>query len=356
LHGPTSAQDGHLLSADGQSLTAVLGGPVESEGAIVSVPNGQPQPAPSLSPLETGEGQNGPADTAITFVPSPVSPELIIELQELQVRRKHWIRQSTKTINGISALVRREMGWGQEGADAKEIKEKAAAFVKAFMSVSPPKPPKLDKSGNPIKPSKPRKSDKPLPYSPSEFLLYDLICAKEQMEISWRAERTIVLRMEKLAQKLPAYAFAKSVAGFGDLGFAVLVGEAGDLAKYQTSGNSRGYEKLWKRLGLAPYQGMAYSNWKKPKARPRALTENEWIEAGYAPRRRAEVFAVIEDSLFRHQSWRKGPYYAIYEKRRERTAETHPDWSKGHSHGDAKRIMVKCLMADLWKEWRTCVL
>jgi hypothetical protein len=328
LHGPSSAQDGLDRDAKGHDIVAVLDGPVESEEATSDMPQGYSNCAPLLSPCETGEGHTTPAALAIGAVPSPVSPEIILELQELQVRRKHWVRQSTKTINGIGALVRREMGWGQVNADNGAIKDKAAKFVKAFMA------------------------GKPFTYSPSAALVQDLEAAKAQLEISWRAERQIALRMEKLARKLPGYGFAKSVAGFGDLGFAVLVGEAGDLAKYETVSHSRGYEKLWKRLGLAPYNGQALSNWR----RQGGLSAGEWEVLGYAPKRRAEVFAVIEDPLFRHQSSRKGPYHAIYLKRRERTDETHPDWSKGHSHGDAKRIMIKRLVQDLWEEWRRCCL
>lgn len=72
---------------------------------------------------------------------------------------------------------------------------------------------------------------------------------------------------------------------------------------------------------------------------------------------------VIEMTGFRHQ-WAgadeetgesgkpKGPYGEVYAKRRARTAETHPDWTKAHSHKDALRIMTKALIADLWSAWR----
>lgn len=43
-----------------------------------------------------------------------------------------------------------------------------------------------------------------------------------------------------------------------------------------------------------------------------------------------------------------GPYRAIYDERRMDTAITHPEWTKGHSHNDALRVMGKAILRDLW--------
>jgi hypothetical protein len=331
LHGPSSARNGREQGDKVQVESAIPGGPVEGDGISLTLPNGHDVYVPSLSPNETGEGHYLTTADVSTGAPSPVSPEIIHVIQELQVRRKHHIRTATKISNSVGSMVRRAMGWQAGHTDAEAIKAKASKLVAAYMAGKPTKHPVTD------------------------ALAMDLETAREQLKISWNAERNVTLSMEKHARNLPGYAFAKSVAGFGDLGFAVLIGEAGDLSKYETVGKSRGYEKLWKRLGLAPYEGLTFANWKNPNNRTRARTDTEWIEAGYSPRRRAEIWAVIEDPLFRHQSMRKGPYHAIYLARRERTAVTHPDWTKGHSHHDAKRVMVKALIKDLWVEWgRAC--
>jgi hypothetical protein len=247
--------------------------------------------------------------------------DMIEQLQELQVRRRHYIKTGTKLTNAAGALVRRALGWSKDAEDAEAIKGRAAKIVARYMS-------KGALVGDDA--------------AIGEALAFDLDVAREQMAISDRARHSIELAMKRAARKLPGHGFAKGVLGFGDLALAVLIGEAGDLSKYSHP------DKLKKRLGLAPYAGKALSNWR----RGGGLTSQEWEGLGYAPRRRAEVFAVVEDPLFRHQASRAGPYHAIYLKRRERTAETHPDWSKGHSHGDAKRIMVQRLVSDLWSEWR----
>jgi hypothetical protein len=62
----------------------------------------------------------------------------------------------------------------------------------------------------------------------------------------------------------------------------------------------------------------------------------------------------LAESLFKLQSDGRrdiGPYRIIYDRRRERTAITHPDWSKLHSHRDAMRVMFKALVADLYAAW-----
>jgi hypothetical protein len=152
--------------------------------------------------------------------------------------------------------------------------------------------------------------------------------------------------MERLAATLPVASWQAAVKGFGRLGLAIVVAEAGrDLACYGT------VAKLWKRLGLAVIDGERQR--RKTDAALAALH-------GYAPHRRAEMWT-LADSMFRHQ-WKSGgedgegspagPYGAVYARRRARTAETHPEWTKAHARDDARRVMFKALVADLWGAWR----
>lgn len=162
--------------------------------------------------------------------------------------------------------------------------------------------------------------------------------------------------MKKLATALPVKAWIKSVYGADFLGLATIVAEAGgSLDRFPN------VAKLWSRLGYAPYDGHAGSTWKRDTWRPRALTKEEWTEHPFSGERYG-MMRSIADSLFRAQ-WigakndpdgegkPDGPYGEIYAKRRAHTAVTHPDWTKGHSHSDALRIMFKCFLADLWEEW-----
>lgn len=161
--------------------------------------------------------------------------------------------------------------------------------------------------------------------------------------------------MNKLAETLPGVEFVRSVKGAGVGGFALIVGECGDLAKYSGPG------KVWKRLGLAPYDGHAGSTWRRETWRPRALTSDEWIAHPFSPARYSVMFT-IADSMSRAQWVGKaktedglgrpdGFFGEVYARRRAHTAITHPDWTLGHSRSDALRVMVKDYIKHLWVAW-----
>jgi len=161
--------------------------------------------------------------------------------------------------------------------------------------------------------------------------------------------------MEKLARQLPGYSFVSATRGAGDLGFATIIGETGDLSNYAT------VSKVWKRLGFAPFDGHAGSTWKRETWRPRKLTAEEWVANPFASERYS-LMRMIADSLFKSQWIGKaktedgkgkpnGPYGEVYARRAAHTAVTHPDWTPGHVQSDALRVMMKAFLADLCNAW-----
>jgi hypothetical protein len=163
-------------------------------------------------------------------------------------------------------------------------------------------------------------------------------------------------RMETLAKDLPAAPWVAGVRGVGMLGFATIVAVAGDLSNYPNPA------KLWKRLGFAPYQGLAGSTWKRETWRPRALTSEEWIANPFSGSRYALMHQIAIWLV--NAQWTaagkdpegagkpKGPYGEVYAKRREHTAREHPDWTKGHGRMDGVRIAMKAFLKDLHLAWR----
>lgn len=140
-------------------------------------------------------------------------------------------------------------------------------------------------------------------------------------------------RMRKLARELPVWPFVESVCGFGDLGLAQIVAEAGDLSNYA------GPAKLWKRFGLAVIGGER----QRKVANDPALA----IAHGYSPTRRSLVF-VIGDSLIKKQN----RYRDLYLARKEVERAKAPDAPKMAHHRRAKRYVEKRLLRDLWRAWR----
>ena len=148
--------------------------------------------------------------------------------------------------------------------------------------------------------------------------------------------------MRAIARSLPVWERVAQIPGFGDLGLAVLVAEAGDdLSAYPH------HEHLWSRLGLAPFQGKAGSTWR----RSGGLTKQQWTdEFRYNPIRRGTIAGDVGLPLFFAKS--SNAYGAVYTARRAHTASTRPEWTALHSHNDARRIMTKALVKDVWRAWR----
>lgn len=168
--------------------------------------------------------------------------------------------------------------------------------------------------------------------------------------------KTAEANMEKLAASLPVAAWIATVRGAGNLGLATIIAEAGDLSNYANP------MKLWKRLGYAPFDGLAGSTWKRPTWRTRTLTAEEWMGAPFSGERYALMHQisiwlvntqwVAAGKTDNGEGKPNGPYGEIYAKRRAHTAVTHPDWSKQHSRMDGLRIAMKAFLKDLWVAWR----
>lgn len=138
--------------------------------------------------------------------------------------------------------------------------------------------------------------------------------------------------MRRLATQLPAQTFLAAVPGFGPIGFAQIISEAGDLARYANPG------KLWKRMGLAVING---------KSQRKCANAEGALEQGYAPRRRSLMY-VIGDSLIKKAS----PFRELYLARKAYEHARAPAMSKMHAHRRAQRYMEKRLLRDLWRAWR----
>lgn len=158
--------------------------------------------------------------------------------------------------------------------------------------------------------------------------LMPLIATRDTLaEERKRPEKTL----EKLALQLPVWAWVKPINGFGKLGLAQIVAEAGDLSNYANPG------KLWKRMGLAVIDGQAQ----------RRVSGAAALDHNYAPERRSLMYC-IGDSLIKKDN----PYRALYLERKAYEETKTPDATKMLWHRRAQRYMEKRLLRDLWRAWR----
>ncbi|MCB8880111.1 hypothetical protein ACELLULO517_07680 [Acidisoma cellulosilytica] len=355
--------EGHSIPDD-QSRPALPASHAVADGGLLASISLPQQPVSeangALSPvimMPQGSGES-PADNAraISSLPTNSSvPELrpsssavaaiVGELVELQKQRRLCIKTQSRLDRSIEAFMARFLGYApdMEAEASKALWKRVRAARVA-----------IEKGGRPVRdshhtaaPSAGGDGHRGLG-DPGSFALaacVPMVLLSAQSRESWDVHRkNVEKRMRTLAKALPAYPWAQQVKGFGDLGLSIILGETGDLSLYATK------ERVWKRLGLAVIEGQRQG---------RRTNAEEAAIHGYSPSRRAELWTICTDSMFRHQ-WAaekddraagpKGPYGEVYARRRVNTRERE-GWSLGHQHADACRVMTKALVEDLWRVW-----
>lgn len=228
-------------------------------------------------------------------------------------RERCFAMEQRKRINlALGAYVRTRLGWSMALPDAerKKIAARAAATVK--------KP--ADEFANIVSATK-------LASEPFEDI-----------------EKHAVKEMDAMARSLPAWAsFGADIRGFGPGSLAVIVGEAGDLSNYST------HSKLWKRLGLAVFDGQRQGQVEKGLSKEDRAAA--YIAHGYSPQRRSRIWN-IGDSLIKGN--KDGVYRAVYLERKKYELARDPEMRPIKAHRRAQRYMEKRLLKHLWQAWRAC--
>jgi Transposase IS116/IS110/IS902 family len=295
-----------------------------------------------------GGGEVGAKQTLMPYYKVPNLAPLIEELVALQRERLFMIRTKNRMMNSTVAYVRRFLNWSPDMSEA----ERAKINAKALSIVQ-----KVEKG-------KPLSEDERFAGIKCQHLIMAAQKAREPFENSLKGNEVkqvdggvasgIERQMVKLAKKLPVWQWASEVKGFGALSLAVIIAETGDLSNYSNPG------KVWKRMGLAPYNGKAARTWRVGGG----LKAEEWTELGYRPERRSEMFQRV-DPLMKHQidvvrdsegndtgERRYGPYGRVYADRKRYELDRNPEMSKMWAHNRASRYMEKRLLKHLWQAWR----
>lgn len=257
-------------------------------------------------------------------MPSPtVKPTLqmadaCLTIRELQASRRHCIRNQTRLNNSLGAMARRLLGWRMDLPEKEraEIAKNAAKLIKSLADGE----------------------DHAACDTHAGAVLTPFVAATEQSRAPFdNMRKQIEAEMKKLVRQLPGYEFAEGVRGFGDLGFAVIIGEAGDLSMYPNPA------KLWKRLGWAP---------------PDTYEKGETGGAMIPRQRKAEIYACVGEPMLKHQ-WKAekddvpghpvGPYGKIWADKKATYLQM--GRTKLHAQRAATRVMIKSLLRDLWVAW-----
>jgi hypothetical protein len=267
----------------------------------------------------------------------------VAALMEMQTLRRHCIRSQSRCDRSIEALVARSFGYhtGLPEADRKTL-FKVARTLRVTVE-------RNAKAGRPT-------SDPRIPTQVVNIIETSYV-ARAQWD---RLRANIESQMAATARQLDIWPWIRNVRGVAELGLAVIIAEAGDVASYS------GPAKLWKRLGLACVDGIRQG--RVPPGLSREHRAEEWKRRGYNPARRAEIWAFLDDTMFRAQ-WRGdrdedgrqpaktgkpvavpahaiGPFGQVYGERKAWNLAR--GLAPRHADNEARRFMAKRFVRDLW--------
>lgn len=333
-----SGEGQKMCAIDGQRSSADTGQPeLQGEGHAIIAREGQSHDADALQPDSGEEGQH--TDANVGHRSCAAFAATIAAIRALHRARNYAMAQRKRADQSLGAFLRTELGWSKTLPEAERdrISERAVALIAL---------------GEAEAKGKAADVEEPV-YVKWRHIIAASIAGRAPFDI---IENSATKEMERLAKFLPVWPWVERTRGFSARGLAVIVGEAGDLSAYPKKGH------LWKRLGLAPKDGKAYSTWRKTGG----MSKDDWVDAGYSPRRRSRMF-VIGDVLVK-----VGDHYRdVYLKRKDyergkakangltvcpsaKIPKGRADefMSDGYVHKRAQRYMEKMLLRDLWSEWR----
>ncbi|HPI82044.1 MAG TPA: transposase [Candidatus Paceibacterota bacterium] len=124
----------------------------------------------------------------------------------------------------------------------------------------------------------------------------------------------------------PIYFWLKGIRGIGEKTSAKLLSIIVDIRRFQ------------KPSQLLSYFGMGD---------PETGKMRKGVQAKYNPAAKSLVLGIIAENLIKLGS----DYKFIYNRRKARTSVEKPEWTQNHRHIDARRVMAKRFMCELYDAW-----
>lgn len=158
--------------------------------------------------------------------------------------------------------------------------------------------------------------------------------------------------LEKSMKAHPLAFWIESSIGIGWKQGARLLAATGDPFWNVLHGRPRTVSELWAYSGMhtVPLAAEASGNPDQPPHEEPgspvrvAARRRRGVRSNWSSNAKMRVYLCAVSCIKQRHS----PYRDVYDKRRAHTAETHPDWTKAHSHNDGLRIAGKEILRDLW--------
>lgn len=214
------------------------------------------------------------------------------------------------------------------------------------------------------------------------------------VEMLKKVEHDATLQLQRQLRRHPLGVWVKSTKGVGEKQGARLLAAIGDPYINSAKNAPRTVSALWAYCGLHVVPGQTATAAHSMNAGDggdsgQGESANHLGSAGVAPKRRrgeranwstkakTKAYLIAESCLkqlsphcrtshegdgdqtlnagpaVRHlHGCNCSPYRVTYDERRAHTAVSRPDWTHGHSHNDALRVVSKEILKDLWRAAR----
>lgn len=169
-------------------------------------------------------------------------------------------------------------------------------------------------------------------------------------------EHDTILALNRTMRAHPLAGWQKQAKGVGEKQLARLLAAIGDpYLRPMPDGTSRPrtVSALWAYSGLHTLPAGAIEPATPIPLPPRpginvAARRQKGVKSNWSTDAKTRAYLIATSCIKQVDS----EYRGVYDARREHTALTHPDWTPGHSHADALRIVSKRVLRDLWRAAR----
>jgi hypothetical protein len=171
------------------------------------------------------------------------------------------------------------------------------------------------------------------------------------------------LNLQRQMRRHPLGPWAKAQRGIGEKQAARLLAAVGDPYWNTLHNRPRTVSELWAYCGLHTLPSGDHGG-TDAQSEHVAARRTKGQKSNWSTNAKTRAWLCVESCMKQIDATCKSdngigahvegckcsPYRVVIDQRRTRTAETHPDWTPGHSLNDAMRIASKALLRDLWRE------
>jgi len=177
------------------------------------------------------------------------------------------------------------------------------------------------------------------------------------------AQLKLIRRFRAVAPEIAAW--VKDTPGLGEKSVARLLGAIGDpiwaypmkWVDVAPDGHTCDPDRCGARhlVALQPFQRTpaqlrAYCGWGAPNKRTKGMTQEEALALGNQSAKKI-VWNIATGCIKQDgaSGKRRSPYRDVYDDGKARYEITHPEWTAGHRHNAAVRLVAKAFIVDLWR-------